>query len=255
VAEGWWTGLDIGKLAFTAFEVAAAIAADAPASTALLDDDRWYYSIDKAYQGRAVYDRSGLAAPLARWLTAQRFSSPVVRLRLDRARREVEQARHRSRVSLEHRAARGVTIAVRTAVMWLQAWQLERWGERDASLARVGTRFEVLARERGRPELAAALNELSCLDDASVERRMAAAPGWVWERHDRSWRARRHVGEPVTRRQDARDVLRVCGHYALRRQPASPYPAWLAIPVDAGRLAAIAERLSAVASCWFLDDP
>lgn len=43
----------------------------------------------------------------------------------------------------------------------------------------------------------------------------------------RSWRARRWIGEDVTEVQDARDVLRVCSHYELRRVAAAPFPAWL----------------------------
>jgi predicted nucleotidyltransferase len=242
--EGWWTGLDIGRLAFSRGEVVRALELDGQAVTALLGDDRWYHSLDKGYGGRAAHDPEGLAAALARWLTEHRFAPPVVRLRLARERRAVEESSHRLWVSLERRDLLEATKAVREAAKWLQARLLETWGERDASLARVGTRFEDLARARGRSEWVDALRVLGDLDDAAVERRMAEAPAWVWERHDRSWRARRHVGEAVTRLQDARDVLRVCAFYEARRVSTPPFPAWLAIPTEPAPLADKADRLS-----------
>ena len=248
IDEGWWTGLDIGRLAFGRAEVARVLAPGGPGLTELLRDDRWYHSLDKGYQGRPAFDPDGSAGDFARWLTDRRFSPSVVRFRLGRARREVEAAHRQLRACLEHRDPLAATTAVRAAVKWLQTGLLERWGERDASQARVGTRFEGVARARGRPELVDALNTLSDLDEASVERRMAAAPAWVWERHDRSWRARRHVGEVVTRLQDARDVLRVCALYELSRVVARPFPAWQAILAEAGSLEEKASHLSALIS-------
>lgn len=227
--DGWWTGLDISTLAFGAREVREALGAGGPDVMSLLRDDRWYHSVDKGYQGRAIYDPVGLATPLAWWCTEHRFSAPVVRLRLDRARAEAEAARsllHASRNPLEG------TNAARSFVKWITIGLLERWGERDNSLGRLGTRFERLALTRGHSEVVHALNALSGLDDASVERRMGAAPAWVWERHDRSWRARKHIDEAVSRMQDARDVLRVCAHYHIRNVSGPPFPAWLGIPSD-----------------------
>lgn len=55
-------------------------------------------------------------------------------------------------------------------------------------------------------------------------------------RHTRSWRARRWIGEDVTEIQDARDVLRVCSHYELRKVAAAPFPAWLAVETDVAAL-------------------
>ena len=106
--------------------------------------------------------------------------------------------------------ALAATKAVHAAVKWGQTWLLERWGERDNSQARLGTRFEAAAEAHGQRSLVASLNNLTDLDDDAVARRMAAAPAWVGKRHERQWRARRHVGEAVTRAQDLRDVLRVC---------------------------------------------
>ena len=81
------------------------------------------------------------------------------------------------------------------------------------------------------------------------------APNWVWERHDRSWRARRHVGETVSRREDARDTLRVCALYEARRVQGPPYPAWLTIPTEAGALEARAARLAELSGPWGADLP
>lgn len=115
----------------------------------------------------------------------------------------------------------------------MQTWRLESWGHRDNSLGRFGTRFAVLANARGAAGLIDALDALSDLDRASVWRRFETAPDWVWERHDRSWQARQHVGEPVSKLQDARDTLRVCAQYAKRGVTEPPYPSWLAIPDEA----------------------
>ncbi|MDP9365979.1 MAG: nucleotidyltransferase domain-containing protein [Chloroflexota bacterium] len=243
-AEGWWTGLDVGKLAFGAEEVARTTAD--PATLAMLDDDRWYHAVDKGYRGRAVHDPEGIAAALARWCTEHRFSPAVVSLRLARARTEVVAAERRFREAVAIGDLWSATIELRAAVKWLRAWLLEGWGERDASQGRLGTRFERLARDRGRGGLVDAVRVLDDLDEESVEWRMAAAPDWVRERHVRSWRARRHVGEEVTRTDDARDTLRVCALYAMRRSPSRPYPAWLAVPGDAAAPAEKAARLAAL---------
>jgi hypothetical protein len=245
--EGWWTGLDIGKLAFGRGEVARVLASVDSAPTELLQDDRWYHSLDKGYQGRPVFDADGGTGDLARWLTGHRFSPPVVAFRLTRERREVEAAHRQLCASLERGDLPVATMALRAAGKWLPIWFLERWGERDASLARVGTRFEGVARAHGRSDLVDAVNRLNDLEEGAVERRMAAAPAWVWEWHDRAWRARRQVGEAVTPLQHARDVLRVCALFELRRVVDRPFPAWLSIPAEVGVLnesaAILSERL------------
>ncbi len=245
-AEGWWTGLNIGKLAFGRREVAGAMEATGQPLTDLLRDDRWYHGLDKGFRGRAVFDADAGAAVLARWLTDHRFSPSVVRFRLARERSEVEAASRRLHASTESDDALAATISLRDAGKWLQIWLLEHWGERDASLARVSTRFEGAARAHDRPDLIDAVNRLNDLDDASVARRMAAAPAWVWEWHDRAWRARRQVGEVVTARQHARDVLRVCALFQLRRGVERPFPVWLAIPAQVGEFEEKAALLAAI---------
>jgi hypothetical protein len=73
--------------------------------------------------------------------------------------------------------------------------------------------------------------------EAALAERVALLARWGREgwytplgarrRHTHSWRARRWIGEDVTEIQDARDVLRVCSHYELRKVAAAPFPAWL----------------------------
>jgi hypothetical protein len=245
-AEGWWTGIDVGRLAFTSDEVAAALATDATQIPALLADDRWYHSIDKGYGGRAVYDPDGLAAPLAAWLTSHRFDRSVVDVRLARAGAELRQARRRLDMSLADGSPLSGVLALQDAVKWLRALLLERWGERDASLARIGTRFDRLAADRGLADIVRSLHHLADLDDASIERRMLVAPAWVHQRHDRSLRARRLTGEPVTPVEDARDVLRVSTQYELRSWAKLPFPAWLAVPDNVESLAERTNRLATI---------
>lgn len=249
-AEGWWTGLDIGKLAYTQDEVTHALQASEPERLALLRDDRWYFGLDKGYQGRAVFDPEGLAAGLAGWFTVNRFAPSVVHLRLDRTRRELAAAHD---AALAHRRSGDAVrtlIAIQAAVKWIWTHLLETWGERDASQGRLGTRFARLAAANGMDDLAVSLDDLCDLDATSVARRMAAAPDWVQERHDRSWRARHHIGEPVTQEEDARDTLRVCALYDLRRWSERPFPDWLAVPADAAALDAKIAHLSQVIGRW-----
>lgn len=230
IEEGWWTGIDVGKLAFTESEVQRAFAHDTPLS--LLTDDRWYHALDKGYGGHALYDPAGLAQPLAEWFTRWRFDPLVVTARLDRERAELTAALARLERARQQPDLVGATVALRGAIKWQQVLLLETWGERDASLGRIGTRFRMSAEQRGLTELVASLDGLAGLDEASVTRRMSAAPDWVKQRHDRSYRARRHVGEPITRTDDARDTLLVCSIFALRHPLAPPYPTWLAIHGD-----------------------
>jgi len=251
--EGWWTGLDIGKLMFTRDELARKLAPSGPNNVGLLQDDRWYYSLDKGYRGRAVHDPSGLAGVLAKWFTEHRFSPPVVQWRLTRTQREVQKSHQHIRTFIGKHDPQKAANEIRFAAKWLQAYQLERWGERDTSQGRIGTRFERLAIARNKPELVDALRVLNDLNDAAVEQRMAEAPDWVWERHDRSWTARRHVGEHVSRLQDARDSLRVCALYEMGRPLQRPFPNWLGIRTEVVALDDQAAQLTATMDWWFAE--
>jgi hypothetical protein len=231
-AEGWWTGVDTGKLSFGVAEVRRALEGEGVPVAELLADDRWYHSLDKGFRGRAVIDRDAHAGELAIWFTDRRFNPEVVAFRLTREQREVELSLRQAAICLGEGDLRGATINLRRAGQWLQILALEHWGERDASMARVGTQFENSAVARGRHDLIALVNKLNGLEDSAVESRMHAAPDWVWEWHDRAWRARQLVGDAVTAPQHARDVLRVCSMYELRYVTTGPFPAWLAIETD-----------------------
>jgi hypothetical protein len=139
------------------------------------------------------------------------------------------------------------------AVHWLRTWLLESWGERDNSLGRLGTRFEHAARAHGQPGLIEAINVLSDLDETAAAQRMAAAPWWVGERHERQWRARRHVGEEATREEDVRDVLRVCTRYGMREVTTPPFPSWLAIPENLASLDTKLAQLSVLINQCFAE--
>jgi hypothetical protein len=229
IAEGWWTGLDIGRLCFTRSEVERGLSADDATVFELLHDDRWYYSLDKGFGGRSLLDPDGVTANFVQWLTARRFAPAVVQFRLDRDRREIRAAQSDFEEAVRDSNWLAATVHLRTAVKWVQTWHLEEWGHRDNSLGRLGTRFDALASAYGATDLVARLEALSDLDAASVSRRLETAPDWVWERHDRSWRARLHVGEPVSWLQDARDTLRVCALYGMGGVTEPAYPRWLAI--------------------------
>jgi len=242
--EGWWSGIDIGSLVFYQDEVSQAFQNGADGVLARLQDPRWYHSVDKGYRGRAVYDPSGLASRLVQWFTENRFEADVTRLRLAHDVGELQEAWERVQKSRIARDNLGVVKELLAAVGWLRIWYMEGWGERDNSLARFGSRFEQVAISRGRRDLVDEINELVDLNDEMVPQRMNLAPRWVGERHERQWRARQFVGERVTRLQDARDVLRVSVHYALRETVAGPIPEWLSIPDD---VELIDEKISSLA--------
>jgi hypothetical protein len=195
----------------------------------LLADDRWYHSLDKASGGRALIDTDGLAGDLADWFTAHRFSSEVVAHRLRRERREMLAAQQAFLASVAASDMLAATGHLRTTVRWCFTLCLERWGERDNSQGRIGTRFASAAQARGANALVDTVHTLSDLTEPQVWQRLAAAPCWVRERHDRSLRARLYAGEPITALDNARDTLRVCSLYTLRRETAPPHPEWLAI--------------------------
>jgi hypothetical protein len=230
--EGWRTGVDVGRLRFSVDELKSTFAAGDPDPVALLADERWYHSIDKAYGGRALIDPDGHAARLAAWFTTHRFDPAVVALRLEHSTAE-------SRASLDlidAQLARGDRVgafaALLKSIQWYQIHMMEGWGERDNSFGRFGTRFEQAARTHGAAAVGEALDELGSLTPARVYARLEQAPRWVQERRDRSWQARRYIGEAVTPLQNDRDVLRVCTMYELRRVTSPPYPLWLGVPPE-----------------------
>ena len=243
--EGWRTGVDVGRLRFTVHELDTALAAGAPAPVALLTDERWYHSIDKAYGGRALIDPDGRAARLLAWFTAHRFHPEVVAMRLEHSAAASRASLDLVDAQLRRHDRVGAAVALLKSIQWYQIHMMEGWGERDNSLGRLGTRFERAARTHGMGELSGALDELGALTRDLVSARLEQAPGWVQERRDRSWKARRYIGEAVTALQNDRDVLRVCAMYELRLVTNPPYPTWLGIPAE-GKLRERAQAMHAL---------
>jgi hypothetical protein len=247
--QGWRTGLDIGRLHFRTGEIAAAFRHGDPDPVPLLQDDRWYHTIDKAYRGRPLHDLDGHAARLAAWFTSHRFLPEVVDMR--RARSAAD-ARTCLQAAAEHLAqgdSGGAWYTCIKAIQWQQISLMEGWGERDNSLGRFGTRFGHEAESQGANDVAIEFDRLVNLDQASVASRLSIAPAWVHERNDRSWRARQAVGEPVTLLENNCDVLRVCTIYGLRSSVGPLHAPWLAVPGDAeihqrlNRLGEVIDRL------------
>jgi hypothetical protein len=228
--QGWRTGVDFGRLHFSQGELDQAIATPDPDPIPLLTDDRWYYTMDKAWGGRAVHDPGGQAAQLVAWFTQHRFDSEVVQYRLDRTASSAIASLDSVHDHLGQNAIIDAYAALLKTIQWHQVHLMERWGQRDNSRGRFGTRFEQTAAAQHLPHLGDALNTLSGLDTQSVADRMAQAPAWVRERNDRSWKARRAIDEDLTSIQNQRDVLRVCTMYELRVLDPTARPSWLAIP-------------------------
>ena len=234
--DGWWTGVDAGRLLFAVSEVDPVVSREG-ATLAALSDPRWFHTLDKAFQGRAlVDDRQRHGNRLAVWATAHRFRADVVAGRLRRFETELNQAIGRGRQAADRGDAIAGTLALWRGIQLVQITSLERWGLRDNSLGRFGSRFAAAAEDHARTDLVARLDELADLDPDSVMRRAAAAPEWVLLRHDRSYRSRRTVGEPVASLADLRDTMRVCSTYQLREETDLPVPAWLAVIDDPAEL-------------------
>lgn len=228
--QGWRSGLDIGRLRFTTGELERAFADGDPDPAAMLDDERWYHSIDKGYGGRAIFETDDWATTLARWFTRHRFDPRVVAARVHRSSDASQTCLHEVDVHLAAQRRDRAFASFLKAVQWHQIHLMEAWGERDNSLGRFGTRFERISVTHGNGELVNDLNRLGGLDETSVRLRLDRAPRWVTERRDRSWPARQHIGEDVTVLQNDQDVLRVSTIYGLRELTGSAFPSWLGIP-------------------------
>lgn len=231
-AEGQSTCLDVGKLAFTRSEVARALSLSPAEATGLLDDPRWFHSTDKGYRGRAVFDPEGDAGALAGWFTGARFAPEMVRARLQEHRRQAGTHHEEAMAALgEPGGAPASAVALRKGLHALTRYLMERWGGRDNSWARFGTRLELAAEEQSEEDLVIEAMSLYNLSPEEVARRMAMAPVGIKRRHELSFRGRKLVGETVTKEQDARDVLLVFATRQVRYGP-PPYGAWVALETD-----------------------
>jgi predicted nucleotidyltransferase len=266
VDEGWPNSLDT-DFGLVLSEVLRALdtpSADAAGMRADGTWALWYDAVDKVAGGQVASDPHGVSAPFVAWCTGQRSRPEVVQARSHYAWAAAREWVQRARAHLD--APDGVgeleriaaTHAVWKAAGWVNAALLEGWGERNVSSRRWGSRFARLAGVHGCPELATLLDEVAGLDDAAVQRYLAAAPVWLVELHDWSYRARRHVGERVTRRQDARDTLRnACDAGALSEAEleAGTIPAWMPVPSEAGPLTVAVDRLAEVIATWADEEP
>src|SRR3954447_20620723 len=129
ITEGWWTGLDIGRLRFTRSEVERALQMDEAAILELLGEDRWYFSLDKGFGGRALLATDGSTTRLASWFSNHRFTPAVVAFRLARERQEIDLALRRCEAEIRARNRLAATIQLHEAVKWVQTWHLEQWGQ------------------------------------------------------------------------------------------------------------------------------
>lgn len=244
--QGWRTGLDIGRLRFTTNELARAFVIGAPDPVAMLDDERWYHSIDKGYRSRVIFGIDKHTTALAEWFTRHRFDPEVVAVRVHHSAEAARTCLAEIDIHLATQRWDRAFASFLKAVQWHQIRLMEGWGERDNSLGRFGTRFERTATAHGKGELVNDLNFLSGLDEINVQRRFNAAPRWVHERRDRSWAARQHIGENMTALQNDQDVLRVATIYGLRELAGPPFPPWLSIPATDDDLRDRARRLSSL---------
>jgi predicted nucleotidyltransferase len=234
-AEGVRTPLDVGKLAFVRSEVEEALAAGSGRAVGYLADPRWFHGLDKGYRGKPVSDPTGVTAALIEWLTAARFDPAVVQARISRNRCQAEECLQEAVARLASGDADGTLLALHNGTWALLAGLMERWGVRDSSFARVGTRFERAAAACGNIELADRVLTLFNLAPAAARRRMDLAPERIRDRHRLSYRARLLVDEQVTPEQDARDVLLTFSSHELR-YGAPPFAPWVGAETDPAML-------------------
>ncbi len=233
LAEGVRTPLDVGWLSFEQREVEAAVADPPAALIGRFDDARWLHAADKAFGGYGAGAGSGgrLASAFAAWLTAARFLPEVASDRVRRALRERERAWRALEAALSADGdgdAGGAAARLADFAAASLGWAMAAWGVRDNSYARILTRFERAAGERGRTDLVDAVHEAFDLRPDRCQARLALAPPWLRERVDRQWAARVAVAERVAADGNRRDVLHVFSDQE-RRHGAAPFAAWVGL--------------------------
>ena len=127
--QGWRTGLDIGRLYFTDREAASIGRVGSIDALELLQDDRWYFALDKAYRGQPLLDPTGEAGSIIAWLTEHRFQPEIVALRLERSARESTRSLQMAREQLSAGNRIGALSHQLKSVQWFQINRLESWGE------------------------------------------------------------------------------------------------------------------------------
>ena len=243
--DGWSTSIDVGKLFLTQGEASGLVAGRCTLEN-LMGSERVFHALDKCYGGRPVFVTEGCdTAWLAALLTRERFSEPVVRTRqrerLSTASKHLKEARRHLKGNDLVSAAVSVEKTARPLVPFL----LENWRESDRSFGRVFTRFLREADQHGSGGIATRALDLFSLEDDDVDRRFASAPPHVVERHDRSYAARRFIGETITKPDDRRDVLYAFSWYAIRSGEVETE--WVGLETQ---LSAVTERLEAAVKIW-----
>ncbi|GIP34674.1 nucleotidyltransferase domain-containing protein [Paenibacillus sp. J2TS4] len=229
---GWRTALDVGTLYFNVEMVSRVVDSRPDDLDSLLDNVSCYHCLDKAYRGRPLVDPDGVGSDLVRWFNAHRFAGHVVSLRKSKLAKSFAVSLTKSDQSIADQKHLAATFYLNEAVEHLRTYLLESWGERDHSFARLGTRFERLARAKQQEHLADQINQMKSFDDEAVLYRLSVSPDWIRNRHRLSYKCRRSIGEELTEVQDARDVLRVFARYEMKNlwdQPLETYPDWLGI--------------------------
>lgn len=229
---GWRTALDVGSLYFNVEMVSRVINSRPSDLDSLLDNLSCYHCLDKAYQCRVLVDPDGYGSDLVQWFNAHRFADQVVSLRKSKLARSFSINLSLLEKSITEQERLTATFYLNEAVENLRTYLLESWGERDHSFARLGTRFERIARAKQQDHLADKINKVRSLDDESVLNRLNVSPDWIKNRHRLSYRCRRSMGEELTEVQDARDVLRVFARYEIKNLwhgTSDAYPEWLGI--------------------------
>lgn len=211
-----------------------------------LTDLRVYHSLDKGFKGTVLFDHRGAAHHLVRWFDEHRFHPEVVEFRLNFLTERMKLSCNRLEACIQQENIVEANLQIHELLELIRTFLLESWGHRDNSWAGLGTRFEKVAKEKGREHLAIRLNELGNLDDEQVVQRLENAPDWLKLRHHRSYHARQIIGEHVTKMQDARDVLRVFSRYELKKQTPPPFPAWLSVETNIHNLTHKTRNLKAI---------
>ncbi len=242
---GWSTSIDVGKL-FLTHEEACDLIAGRSSVEELMGRERVFHALDKCYGGRPAFvSKSCDTERLAELLTEKRFTEPVVLARQRERLRCASVALQEARLHLELNDPVAAAASVEQLARPLIPFLLEHWREGDRSFGRVFTRFLREAVRRGAGGMASQILGLYALDDSDVGRRFASAPPHVVERHDRSYTARKFIGEAVREIDDQRDVLYAFSWYAIRRGELDPH--WVGLGTDAS---AVTRRMDTAVSIW-----
>lgn len=243
--DGWATSVDAGKLFLSQGEAAGLIAGQCSLEN-LMGNERVFHAADKCLGGRPTFISEGCdTARLAALLTTERFTEPVVcarqRERLNIASGYLQDARRHLKLNDPVSAAVSVEQLARPLVPFL----LENWREGDRSFGRLFTRFLLEADQRGAGGIASQITRLYALENNDVDRRYASAPPYIVERHERSYAARRFIGEPIRKLDDQRDVLYAFSWYAIRNGEIEPD--WVGIGTEPPTVTA---RLKEAVQVW-----